>query len=311
MNEVTVLDQKTLKMKKEIISVIEYLKESNDSEKIRETYDQGRAWRSYYKTLGIVEEIRVELLQIEIICIVRLYDLGAELPKKVSEPMAVFFKTNGIDVNYYLKEYSNIFTALGIYKKYIKMQDLKNAFHAGVKAGFNKDNQTDKNLSESEIKNKSMSNYYDIQAAMKRIADELSVEGKSFTVSEMADKYFDEYNKKEISEEDGAYKEGLKEVCRYALRTTKIDTVGEREAPRYVTYIDSVLDEERFMRIPFEYATLDQLGHMIKFRELQLKQDSGSLENLKNILDDLLGMAGNQKTKRVGDILGVFRDGAA
>ena len=282
-----------INLQSQLEALLSGLRDCTDSEKISEYYTKVKAAREYMKIMGSVEKMRVELLQVEITCIVKMHELGERI-KGVPSPMMEFFFTHGESVSVYLRDYPDCISARQIYNEYLRAEGLLNEREKGKRAGFGSQESV-LNLNDDEMRKHAAAKYFDTQGAMKRIVDDYASSGKSFTVEKMADKFIEETSADDGESLSSEYKEGIREVCRRAISQTKIDTIGNKKAPRFVTYIDGndeLSDAERWMRIPFENASLKQLAHMVKLRQEQLRQDTIALENLQAIYEELLELSG-------------------
>jgi len=169
-------------------------------------------------------------------------------------------------VSVYLRDYPECMSARQIYNEYLRAEGLMNEREKGKRAGFGCQESV-LNLDDDGMRKHATAKYFDTQGAMKRIVDDFASSGKSFTVEKMADKFIEETSSDDGESLSSEYKEGIREVCRRAISQTKIDTIGNKKAPRFVTYIDGndeLSDAERWMRIPFENASLKQLEHMVR-----------------------------------------------
>jgi len=251
-----------------------------------------KAMRQYWKTMGYIYKMRIELLQLEITCIIRLFEIDKET-KGFQKGMGNFFIENGEDVLLYLNKYPDCITAKQIYNKHITDLALKQAKQLGINTGMGAQDYVARSVD-------SKGHYYSVQEAMKVIIDDLSTRNKPFTIDKVGDELIDIVSggNKDYKNVISEYKNGVNEICRTAILKCKIDTIGERQAPRFVTYQDEYNGNTEYLRIPFERASLIQLKHMIDLREEQLKQDTIALDNLKAIYKELLSLSKGEKDAR-------------
>lgn len=274
-------------------AIVDGLEQCNDSEVVGQYYAKVKAAREYAKIMNDVERSRVELLQVEIICIVKMRELGCKL-KGVPSVMAEFFAKNGTDVAVYLRDYANCITARQIYNYYLKEEGLSNEKEKGRRTGYGS-SKSFADMDDDEIRKSATASYFTSQEAMRAIVDDYASSGKSFTVEKMADRFIEETMPEEKESLGVEYVRGIREVCREAIAKSKIDTIGDKRAPRFVTYIDAsenLKQNERWVRIPFGNARLEQLLHMVELRKEQLRQDTIAFNNLKEIYNELVELAG-------------------
>ena len=295
MNEVSVYGTcVTMGVSGQMSAIVDGLKQCNDSETVGQYYAKVRAAREYAKIMNDVEASRVELLQVEIICIVKMRELGCKL-KGVPSVMMEFFAKNGTDIAVYLRDYPNCITARHIYNYYLKEEGLLNEKEKGKRAGYGS-SKSFSDMDDEEIRKNATASYFTSQEAMRAIIDDYASSGKSFTVEKMADRFIEETMPEEKESLGIEYVRGIREVCREAISKSKIDTIGDKRAPRFVTYVDAnenLKENERWVRIPFGNASLEQLRHMVELRKEQLRQDTIAFNNLNEIYKELVELAGD------------------
>ena len=89
-----------------------------------------------------------------------------------------------------------------------------------------------------------------------------SVNNQSFTIQEMTEKMIKIIGNKIPNSKPELFRKGIAEICRLTLNHEKIDTIGDKKAPRFITYPETnglYYSGNKFLRIPFENAKLIQL----------------------------------------------------
>lgn len=285
--------------------VLEAIHQSDDPSIILDYQQKIKAVREYFKALKQIEKVRVDLLRIEIACIIKLWKLDTQA-YGMSKDACKYFIKNGEDVNIYLAKYPDAVTAANIYKAFKKEENAKQAFQDGINAATGSP-APHSFTNESEIKKEANEEYFKTQNAMNILVNDLIANSEAFTITEMTDLFIEKYNGVPTDCRD-EYIRGLKWVCRNAIGKIKIDTIGDKKAPRFVTYMDDAHDGESWVHIPFEFANLEQLNQMIELRKEQLSQDSAALNNLECIYEELSGFANNNQNKTIKDILLCVKD---
>lgn len=283
------------------------IRECNDPQIIEDFYRKVRATREYNRIYGDIQKQRIELLRVEITCIVRAGKLGQKI-KGVNISMQEYFVKHGEDISVYLSKFPEEISASQIYRAYLRREGLLGIKTNGARFAAGTDKASIYDMPREEVEKVAIVKYYDTESAMKTIVDDLAGRGQHFTIEEMADKYLEATTQEPDTVPD-AFKAGIREVCRASLMKSKIDTIGEKKAPRFVTCTARLGEDEnanRWARIPFANATLYQLNEMIELREEQLRQDTVALKNLKVIYEELKSMTCNENNNMtISEILGI------
>ena len=87
------------------------IRECSDAKVIEDFYTKVRATREYNRIYGDIQKQRIELLRVEITCIVRAGKLGQKL-NGVTGPMQEYFVKRGEDIKTYLSQFPNEISAI-------------------------------------------------------------------------------------------------------------------------------------------------------------------------------------------------------
>ena len=280
-------------MSGQIHGLVNYIKNNLDEKEIHDYHKKVKATREYLKMMHEIEGMRVNLLEVEIACIIRIYELKGNIKGVPNKILSFYGENPDMPIEYYTDKFPWCVTAHQIYNAFHLDEKKSKSHDYGMESGQGvTDESTD--MPTEEIRRNAIHQYFDIDSAMNYLINHLSDSEEAFTINNMMEELQD------IPEE---YKEGVKEICRKALRSSKIDTIGDKKAPRFVTYMDkNIMDQ--WLRIPFENATLKQLNQMVILREEQLSQDQKAYNNLQSIYEELTEMTTEEtKDKTIKDIL--------
>lgn len=263
--------------------LLESIMNESSADVLKDALKKVTAIRRYQDTLGEVEKMRDDLFAVELHCIIKLAELG-EKPKNMADDMIAFFVTNGTDMGWYKTNYPNCNTAKQIYKEYVDFTAKESAYVKGKCVAIGLVSGMDTN----DIDRYSEERKEELSKSINTILNDLQNCESSFSVNDI-------YSDLPISI-PSEYERGVKEVIRYSISREKIETIGSKKAPKFVTYYDTNIDA--WLRIPFQNATINQLKLMIELREKQAKEDLAALKNLKAIYSDIVEMADDEEDDR-------------
>lgn len=270
--------------------IVEQIKNTDDTDFINETIDKVKLAREWAKIQKKTEEMYSQLLRIEIECYIRIYNLDClHILNHTQKKVAYFFsQMTEPEIKKLIKSNSGS-SAFKIFRDYTYNQDKANFYNKGkdfANSNYDKDDfiiDLEKNKETYDYKNYAQNK----NAAIAAILDDYSSKNESFTVEQFTDDLIIEMGIEDskIYGHEG-FKEGIREVCRSAIRSAKTIFFKDKKTPRFVTCLSPDI-ETGYIRIPFENATLEQFTEMIELRKEQLEQDRKALENLIEIYDTL------------------------
>ena len=257
-------------------------------EDIKETMDKVKKARELAKVLEKLNEVRLDLFRIEIAAVIRASELDINI-KGVTKEESKMFQSIGNRPEEYQSLYGEVWTTSQVvwaYRRKVKIGEAKDRGRSFYKE------QAAKNENHESF-------YYSLQDAMRIIIETASTQDKPFSTDDLYKSLIKSVKHENPETDIEAYSEGVKEICRNAMRSEKILTIGEKKAPAFVTV---KTDSGDYIRVPFRLSNIDQLESMIEIREEQLKQNQAALNNLIKIKEDLESLT-NDKKKKIEDIL--------
>jgi hypothetical protein len=222
-----------------------------------EVVEQAHMIRDWLKLVKGSALLAVEATRLECIALRRIDQAGAtdRLPVASRGPARRFGAMNETEFEALLGSVVNWVTPLTLHLRMKRDEDAREDHDRGRKAGRG---QAD------SIQPIELAEF--IQAAGALLGD-YSLKGQPFTIAEVADEIARDYGDKYAS---GAFREGLREAVRQALR---VDDGGwhdefKSDGPAWVTYFE---DRAGWVRIPWGSASLDQFAAMVELRVHQLE----------------------------------------
>lgn len=291
MTAVAVQTEHAADLRVTLASIASSIRESDDPATIKGSQDKVRMAREWARIHGVVREVHVDLIRIEVECLRRLAQLGDEgisLLSSAHRGAARFFASlSEEELDDVIKDFGHASTACGVYRAHVKSSEsgyLKDLGRRIAKGAEPWDSTlTDEQKMESAIERFQ----HDTAGAVEQILNDLVGVGGPFFIDDVADALIDRLHEDGIEKVGGAaVREGIREVCRKAVRSARPATIFGTDAPRFVT-CSSQYGDTAFMRIPFENATLPQLDEMVALRAKQLEDDRAALARLTAVRDHI------------------------
>lgn len=256
--------------------------QTGDVDVVVETRDRVRLAREWARIHGLVQEVHHDLLRLDIECLRRVAQLGGikELPPSYRLAATFFGSLNDAEIDALLAEHGGRSTALGIYLAIERARREEGwrrdgrRFATGAYAG---DGNGPDDASMREMHRTT------VKAALEVLLEDFS--SQSFSIAEIADEVLAATGIDSAGDE--GLRKGVSEVCRDAVRRAPALFVGSLRAPRFVTCLRDDSSTIRYLRVPFETATLPQLDQMIALRREQLEQDAAALAHLEALAAEL------------------------
>lgn len=285
MNELQLaMNDVSINTDKIIIEINNYFTE----EDIKEIINKVKKTRELAKVLEKLNEVRFDLFRIEIAAVIKASELDIKI-NGITKEESKIFQSIGNRPEEYQKLYGEVWTTSQVvwaHRRKVKIGEAKDKGRSFYKQNVAKNENHE-------------SFYYSLQDAMKTIIETASSKDKPFSTNDLYIELIKAAKKENPDTDIEAYSEGVKEICRNAMKAEKILTIGEKKAPAFVT---TKTESGDYIRVPFRLSNIDQLESMIEIREEQLKQDQAALDNLIKIKEDLESLT-NDKKKKIEDIL--------
>lgn len=254
----------------------------SDAAGVREALDKIRMAREWAKLKKVAAEVCADLLRVEIACLRRMVELKADdtLSSSLRSAARFFAALTDDQVAEAIARHPETSSTTVLFQKVRADRAAEEARQRGRDFAMGPGPSP---ATGSQIERATKHASRDFSGAMAAILDRLAGTGDT-TVAEMTAIAYDELDISPRGEmaTDTAIREGIAEVCRQALRQSKTVTVGDIQAPKFVTCLRE--DGVTWTRVPFTNATLSQLEQMVELRREQLRQDREALNRLEAVL---------------------------
>jgi hypothetical protein len=270
-------------------SLSDAIASASDPNDVKDAAQRIRLAREWVKIHGIAQEMHRDLMHLEITCLRRVVELGAlDILPSSQRPAAEYFAgLTEQDVAELIAEFHKSTTALGVYRAKLKSDQVDYRRHQG-RSYAEGDSRPPLDGDESARRDGRRRYNGDAYGAITALLDMYASDGRNFFIADLADEVLSELpNFSGVDWEEAAVQDGIREVCRKAVSSTKTLKINGTKAPRFVTCQLSDELAERWTRIPFENASLDQLWEMVQLRRHQLAQDKAALDELLALFEQL------------------------
>lgn len=271
----------------------------SDLHEVRARIEAVKAWAKVHKK---AKEMRLDLLRVEMDALVRIVQLGGADTLSTSDRQAAEWLAamSEADRAAILASSATATTVAGMCRSIWREDEVRrqrDRMHtAGIR--FAESPEPPPAWDEDAIR-RARRGYSNIAAGLADILDSYTTEGEPFTISEMAEDILRDttYTYNEI---DPAFQEGVKEVCRTAVRKAPPLTIDGTLIPQFIT---ARLSDGEYIRVPTENALLEHVEDMVRMRAEQLAQDAAALKRLEQFRDRLRDVPGAEVDARVGDLI--------
>lgn len=271
----------------------------SDLHEVRARIEAVKAWAKVHKK---AKEMRLDLLRVEMDALVRIVQLGGADTLSASDRQAAEWLAamSEADRAAILASSATATTVAGMCRSIWREDEVRrqrDRMHtAGIR--FAESPEPPPAWDEDAIR-RARRGYSNIAAGLADILDSYTTEGEPFTISEMAEDILRDttYTYNEI---DPAFQEGVKEVCRTAVRKAPPLTIDGTLIPQFIT---ARLSDGEYIRVPTENALLEHVEDMVRMRAEQLAQDAAALKRLEQFRDRLRDVPGAEVDARVGDLI--------
>ena len=268
-----------------------------EADGVLDALDRIRMAREWAKLKKVAQEVCADLLRVEIVCLRRMVAINADgvLSASMRGAARYFASLTEGEALDLIARYPSTSSTSVLYQQVRADIAADRARQSGREFAASPGSSA----IPGDVLNRAIRNAgRDFHAAMAAVLDRLAGTGDT-TVAEMTAVAYDELGISPRGElaTDKAIREGISEVCRLALRQSKTVSVGDLQAPKFVTCLR---DGITWTRVPFANATLSQLDQMIGLREEQMRQDRAALDRLKE-LRAALNIKGASPDMKLGD----------
>lgn len=264
---------------------------TTDPDDLKDLSDRIRVAREWARVQKIAAQMRTDLLWLEVMCLRRIHTLGAmEILGSHPRTAARFFgPLSEAECREVLAANEEATTAYSVYLHHHRDLDARAAEELG--RGFAERAPYYPPASDDDRNIEARTAAYerrDIQGALAAALNHFAGLADGFTIAAFADDVIDSIGIDHWIEDDDAFRAGVREVCREAVRRAPTHRVilGGIRAPRFVTCF-TTHEGGTFVRIPFENADLTQFQQMVDMRHEQLREDMAALDRLERVLKEL------------------------
>lgn len=309
MSELVAINREVERIRTSVDAILARINETDSVAEVTETRARTDALRAWAKAHKRIEEVRVELMRVEIHALARLVELGGEgeLHNAYRGAAKWFASLDAEARDAVAEQYASSTTALGVARAAWAAQQRA----ANVAAGWRYAQSPRVYTSDStepeipyegapEESRVSLAAERSVHtaAALSNILDGYTSDGEPFTVEQVTEELIEEAG---IGFTDPAVMEGVREAVRSAIRRAPRFEIGGYTLPRTITARAG--DEEEYIRVPVQNAAVAHLDDNIALREEALRQDSKRLDHLLQIRAALGKVPGCRPESRIVDLL--------
>lgn len=273
-----------------------------DLHEIRARAEAMKAWAKVHR---LAKDLRLDLLRIEVDALVRIVELGgadtlSSGDRKAAEWMAAMSPAERDEL---LAKSGNATTAAGMCRSVWREEEIKQHRFRARAAGIQfAEEPTPPGAWDEAAIRAVRRGYSTVSGALADLLDEYTDEGEPFTVPEMAERILEDSLSRRLDDTDldPDFEEGVREVCRTAVRKAPPLTVDGTVIPKFIT---ARLSDGEFIRVPTLNALVEHVDDMVRIRTEQLAQDQAALRQLKEFRDRIKAVPGADQYSRVGDLI--------
>lgn len=250
-------------------------------EQAKEAFDRVRLAKEWAKIRKVAREVRMDLLRLELALLRKVGQLRVLTAVPTTQrPVAEFFasKTDA-QINELLAQFGEGATSpLMVYRRATAEED-HSAARRRVTSGEYAESE---HYVADETREWAVKEYAgDLKAGLAAVLEHYYEEdNEGFSIIGLAEQVCDSVGLDQRSAIWGT-REGLLEVCRKAVRDAPSVAVNGTEVPRFITCLDRTSPiPDKWIRVPFHVATLDQLRDMVDLRRQQAATAKAVAENL-------------------------------
>lgn len=270
---------------------------------LHEARARSEAIKAWAKVHGKAKEMRLDLLRIEVEALVRIVELGglATLPTADQRAAEWLAAMSPLERTRLINESGQVTTARGMCQSIWREEEIRkhneSQFRYGTKLAETP--QPPKPYDEAAIA-AARDRATSLSGSLANIADQYIRNGVEFTIDEMADEVIADAALSPDLAEDEVINQGVRDVCRRAVKSTPPLSIDGTVIPRLITARNA---DNKFIRIPVLNATVAHLDDMIEMRREQIEQDKAALQKLEDFAALIRKRGGTSPGASIGSII--------
>lgn len=273
---------------------LEAIASSYQNEQITEIRARIAAAKAWAKTAGKIKEARLALLTLEVMALRRAHELGADLPGSDQRAAEILAGLSEPQVRELIRTYQNVTTANGIAWAYerdsTEREEHRISYQLGRQFGTRATVITNEAV---DFRDHAARRVHEV---IESLLDEYVETGEPFTIDDLADSLVAHVDEPV----DDAFKDGVREMCRTAIRRQPTQMIDGTVIPKFIT---ARTPDGGFARIPTYAASVANLDESIAMRLEQLRQDQEALRRFQEFVDRVKSIPGSAADANVGDLI--------
>lgn len=270
---------------------------------LREARAGIEAVKAWAKAHGDLRRIRLDLLRVEVDLLLRVAELDqldhvsglSALDRKAATWLAAMTPTERERL---LRESGTATTAAGMCRSVWLAEENQRLRRANFDVGQSR--AEDPSVPNADLAiAAARDRIVGVHAALADVLDRHVGEGESFTIEDLADEVLQSAGTERSGIDEGIL-EGVREICRRAVRKTPVVKFKDTVLPRLVT---TRTDDGKYIRIPVENALMSNLDDMITLRREQISADQAALAQLVSVAQRLREVPGCTDVSRIGELI--------
>lgn len=257
-----------------LVGAIRAVETLGEARTVRAKIEAARAWA---KVHGEAKRVRLQILEMEVEALVRIFQLGGEeilTPREWRAAEWLAALDSGDRSRITSDSPANVTTAAGLAHRLMRdeaeRRDWRSEWSRGVAIA------SGERVEPLPIESQYVTN---VRKSLADALDEYTEAGEPFTVADMADEVVASLGIGGEVYDHPALREGVREVCRKAIRTSAPESFDGYAIPKFIT----AMHGDTYVRVPVMNATVGQLAQMITLRAEQLRQDREALADLESL----------------------------
>lgn len=299
MTQLAVISDVVSRQTQTLEALIEMIRDTSDLNDLKEARARIEAARGWAKIHGHAKHLRLKLLTVEVEALVRIYELDGldQLVSSRDRRAAEFLgKMSQDQRDKLIAESGTTTTAAGMCATIWNKQEqerLRQEFHDD---GERFAEHPPVLYDEDVIERSRSSVAQNLSGVLANISDYYMDGGLPFTIDELAEEIIAEAGIDADIAYDETFREGVREVCRRAIRTSPPLSINGTRLPKMLTVRDKL---GHYRRVPTMNATLAHLVGDIEMRKEQIVQDQAALDRQVKILAQLRAIPGGESDTTV------------
>lgn len=249
-----------------------------------------KAWAKAHRQL---RDLRLDLLNAEVACLVRVYELGgADMLSPVEQLAARWFASMSPgERQATIRECKSVSTAAGLYRWHKRDGLASEAREEQRDHGRADASEPSVPPEESPAARASKS----VRDVLGNLLNERTETGVPFSVEDVADDLLAATYAGDMDED---YIEGAREIVRHAIRDTEPERIDGTLIPKLIT----IRTEAGYIRIPTTSATIAHLDEWLAYRQEQAAQLVAAVDRSRKFVERVRSL-NSDPTARVGDVI--------